>query len=103
WGAAGGCWCGAGEDGGRRRLAASRWCVVVVTVWKFCRAPSWLGSGNRFSNDRDAALRREPGIWLFANGAPVAGSTIVRPSDDRSPARSAAVGTVEYASNGLLE
>jgi len=38
---------------------------------------------------------RDAGIWFPANGLPVDGSTIVRPSADRSPPRSAAVGTVE--------
>ena len=50
---------------------------------------------NRSSASEPGSIRAA-GIWLPANGSPVAGSTSGAGDDEKSPARIAAVGTVAY-------
>jgi hypothetical protein len=79
-----------------RTLTLSATDFVVDELWKLRVDPGRLGNGMKRSSATAAGSIREIGIWLFANGWPVAGSTSGVPAVEKSPRRIASVGTVAY-------
>ncbi len=64
--------------------------------------PGYIGSGNSDNSACEAELIRVEGMELLANGSWVSGSKIVLPTPEKSPFRSAKVGTDATSLYGLL-
>ncbi len=65
-------------------------------------SPRMLGFGMNERSVCAAGSIRESGTMLPGNGCPVSGSITTALAPEKSPARAASVGTVEYESTGVV-